>query len=74
MPYIYTSISKHLYFFMNLIRKKNKTILLASANPHKIEELQQMLQPLSIGLKSTLDFPDGEEVVEDLPTLEGNAL
>ncbi len=54
--------------------KKPDIILVASANPHKIEELQQILQPLSIVFKSTRDFPDGEDVVEDLPDLEGNAL
>ncbi|MCC5904712.1 MAG: RdgB/HAM1 family non-canonical purine NTP pyrophosphatase [Balneolaceae bacterium] len=51
-----------------------KEILLASANPHKIEELEQILMPLGIALKSTRDFPDGEEVDEDQPSLEGNAL
>ena len=49
-------------------------ILLASANPHKIEELRQILEPLGIELKSTHDFPCGVEVVEDQPDLEGNAL
>lgn len=51
-----------------------KTIFLASGNPHKIEELKQMIQPLGIELKSTFDFPDAHEVVEDQPDLEGNAL
>lgn len=51
-----------------------KTIFLASGNPHKIEELQQVLAPLGIELKSTLDFPDAEEVEEDQPDLKGNAL
>ncbi len=51
-----------------------KTIFLASGNPHKIEELEQMIQPLGIELKSTLDFPDAHEVVEDQPDLEGNAV
>lgn len=51
-----------------------KTIFLASGNSHKIEELKQVLQPLGIELKSTLDFPDAEEVEEDQPDLEGNAL
>lgn len=51
-----------------------KTIFLASGNPHKIEELKQMIEPLGIELKSTLDFPDAHEVVEDQPDLEGNAL
>ncbi len=49
-------------------------ILLASANPHKIEELRQILEPFGIELKSTHDFPGGVEVVEDQPDLEGNAL
>jgi len=51
-----------------------KTIFLASGNPHKIEELKQMIQPLGIELKSTLDFPDAHEVEEDQPDLKGNAL
>lgn len=48
-------------------------LFLASGNPHKIEELQQILKPLGIQLKSTLDFPDAPEVVEDQPDLKGNA-
>ncbi len=48
-------------------------ILIASANPYKIRELRQLLEPLEIELLSTLDFPDGEEVEEDAPDLEGNA-
>lgn len=51
-----------------------ETILLASANPHKIEELRQILEKYGIELKSTRDFPVGKEVEEDQPTLEGNAL
>lgn len=51
-----------------------KTIVLASRNKHKIEELRQTLAPLGIELKSTYDFPQLEEVVEDKSTLEGNAL
>ncbi len=51
-----------------------KNILLASANPHKIAELEQILEPLGIELASTRDYPGVEEVVEDKPTLEGNAL
>ena len=50
------------------------TIVLASRNKHKIEELRSTLKPLGIMLKSTYDFPDLEEVEEDQPTLEGNAL
>lgn len=51
-----------------------KTILLASANPHKIEELRQVLQPMGIELKSTADFPGRDDVDEDQPDLQGNAL
>lgn len=54
--------------------QKPETILLASGNTHKIEELKQVLKPLGIELKSTLDFEEAEEVVEDKPDLEGNAL
>lgn len=54
--------------------KKPETIFLASGNAHKIEELEQVLSPLGIDLKSTLDYPDAEEVEEDQPDLQGNAL
>jgi len=49
-------------------------LVLASRNPHKIEEMQQILEPLGIEVLSTQDFPQLNEVEEDLPTLEGNAL
>lgn len=51
-----------------------REIVLASRNPHKIDELRNLLQPLGIELKSALDFPHLEEVDEDRDTLEGNAL
>lgn len=51
-----------------------KTLVLASRNKDKIEELRETLQPLGITLKSSYDFPDLEEVIEDHETLEGNAL
>lgn len=50
------------------------TLFLASGNSHKIEELKDLLKPFDITIKSTLDYPDAEEVVEDKPDLEGNAL
>lgn len=50
------------------------TLFLASGNPHKIEELKDLLKPFDISIKSTLDYPDAEEVVEDKPDLKGNAL
>lgn len=50
------------------------TLFLASGNPHKIDELRQVLDPLGIDLESTLDYPDAPEVEEDQPDLKGNAL
>jgi XTP/dITP diphosphohydrolase len=49
-------------------------LVIASRNPHKIEEMQQILQPLGIEVLSTQDYPDLKEVVEDQETLQGNAL
>lgn len=49
-------------------------IFLASGNRHKIEELEQLLAPQGIELRSTLDIENYSEVVEDQPDLEGNAL
>lgn len=49
-------------------------IVLGSRNKHKIEELRDTLAPLGIALKSSYDFQNLEEVNEDAPTLEGNAL
>lgn len=51
-----------------------QTIFIASGNPHKIKELQQVLDSLGIELKSTIDVENVPEVEEDQPTLEGNAL
>lgn len=53
---------------------KPYTLFLASGNPHKIEELRQILDPLGIDLESTLNYPDTPEVEEDRPDLQGNAL
>ncbi|NGP77429.1 RdgB/HAM1 family non-canonical purine NTP pyrophosphatase [Balneolaceae bacterium YR4-1] len=50
------------------------TIVLASRNKHKIEELKETLRPLGIKLRSALEFSHLEEVEEDKLTLEGNAL
>ncbi|MCC5912785.1 MAG: RdgB/HAM1 family non-canonical purine NTP pyrophosphatase [Balneolaceae bacterium] len=51
-----------------------KKYLLASGNRHKIEELKAQLAKLGFDLKSALDYPGAEEVDEDQPNLEGNAL
>ncbi len=49
-------------------------LILATRNLHKIEELQAMLSGSGITVKSLKDFPYLQEVEEDQPTLEGNAL
>ncbi len=49
-------------------------LILASRNKNKIEEMKQLVAHLGTDVFSALDFPDLEEVEEDKPTLEGNAL
>lgn len=51
-----------------------KTIVLASRNADKIEELHATLKAFDLKLKSALDFPALKEVEEDKKTLEGNAI
>lgn len=50
------------------------TLILASRNEHKIQELRETLSQMNIELKSALDFPELSEVEEDQPNLQGNAL
>lgn len=49
-------------------------LVLASRNKNKIEEMKALVSHLGIEVFSALDFPNLEEVEEDQPTLEGNAL
>jgi XTP/dITP diphosphohydrolase len=49
-------------------------IILASRNKNKIEEMKELVMDLGIEVFSALDFPELEEVEEDQPTLDGNAL
>ncbi|MCG8371914.1 MAG: RdgB/HAM1 family non-canonical purine NTP pyrophosphatase [Balneolales bacterium] len=49
-------------------------LVLATRNVNKIEEMKELLSDLEIEVLSALDFPELEEVDEDQPTLEGNAL
>jgi len=49
-------------------------LVLASRNQHKIQEMKELVADLGIEVFSALDFPELEEVEEDKPTLEGNAL
>jgi XTP/dITP diphosphohydrolase len=50
------------------------TLLVATANPGKLREIQQILGGLPIALKTLADFPGIEPPSEDAPTFEGNAL
>lgn len=50
------------------------TILLATSNPGKIEELTQLLAPLGVRLRTLADFPDIPDCPEDEPTFEANAI
>ncbi len=49
-------------------------LVLASRNKDKIEEMKVLVSGLGIEVLSALDFHDLEDVEEDQPTLEGNAL
>jgi len=49
------------------------TLVLATRNPHKVDELAAMLAGLPVSVLSFADFPDMPEVVEDGETLEENA-
>jgi len=51
-----------------------QTIILASRNRDKIEELRSTFKTFDVELKSALDFPHLKEVEEDRKTLKGNAL
>lgn len=48
-------------------------IILATRNPGKVAEMRSLLTDLPIALRTVADFPDAPEVIEDAPTLEGNA-
>jgi len=49
-------------------------IFLATGNPDKIRELENLFSSLNLSLSSTLDYPGADDVVEDRETLSGNAL
>lgn len=49
-------------------------LVLASRNKDKIEEMRSLVSGLGVEVYSALDFPFLEDVEEDQPTLEGNAL
>jgi XTP/dITP diphosphohydrolase len=49
-------------------------LILASQNEHKIQELRELTSRLGIEILSARDFNQLEDVIEDQPDLEGNAL
>ncbi len=52
-------------------------LLLATANPHKAGELRELLSAIGVQVLTLADLPseiEAEQVEEDEPTLEGNAL
>ncbi|MFQ6678186.1 MAG: XTP/dITP diphosphatase [Fidelibacterota bacterium] len=49
-------------------------IILASHNPHKVEELKSVLRDLSVEIKTLGDYPNIGEIKETGSTLEENAL
>ena len=49
-------------------------ILIATNNRHKVDEISNLLEPQQWMVKSLIDFPGLPKTIEDLPTLEGNAL
>ncbi|MDT8325505.1 MAG: RdgB/HAM1 family non-canonical purine NTP pyrophosphatase [Bacteroidota bacterium] len=50
------------------------TLVLATRNPHKTEEIRAMLTDLPITIRDLTEFPDCPEVEEDGRRLEDNAL
>ncbi len=53
---------------------KFDTIVVATRNVHKVEEIRAMLAGLPVAVKDLREFPDCPEVEEDGETLEENAL
>lgn len=50
------------------------TLVLATRNLHKVAEMSSLLGGLPLEILSCRDLPDVPDVVEDAPTLEGNAV
>jgi len=53
---------------------KPDKLVLATQNPHKVEEMRALMRHMNITLTSSADYPDLPEVVEDADTLRGNAI
>jgi len=52
----------------------NKTVVLATRNQHKIQEIRALLADVPMTFLSLADFPDLPEVVEDGSTCQENAV
>jgi XTP/dITP diphosphohydrolase len=52
----------------------NHTVVLATGNQHKVQEIRALLADLPITFLSLADFPDLPDVVEDGETCEENAV
>ena len=52
----------------------NNTVVLATRNQHKVQEIRALLADLPITFLSLTDFPDLPDVVEDGSTCEENAV
>ena len=50
------------------------TVVLATSNQHKVEEIRAMLGELPLTFLSLTDFPDLPEVIEDGTTCQENAV
>ncbi len=61
------------FIIMNIIDLRQKGILIASNNPHKIIELRQLLEPYSIPVRTPEELGITLEVFETGKTFEENA-
>lgn len=53
---------------------KNKKIMIATSNVHKVEEFKTMLEPIGYEVQSLLDFDEQIDIEETGTTFEENAL
>ena len=70
---VYKSLERFISNIMNIIELRQKGILIASNNPHKIIELRQLLEPYSIPVRTPEELGITLEVFETGKTFEENA-
>jgi XTP/dITP diphosphohydrolase len=51
-----------------------KTLVIATRNAHKLEEIRRILAETDVRVLDLSAYPDAPEVEEDQPTFEGNAI